>query len=114
MQVSRLGFYSKGVIYPLVPKILEVHDDVPMVLGKHTGLLGKLVDHIVTKSLRLTDERYKIILLSPADSPDTLKLAAPIPNNQRSKSGKPTAFTMGQRYVSSQQLLAAKLTSDLS
>ncbi len=113
-QVSRLGFYSKGVIYPLVPKILEVHDDVPMVLGQHKGALGKLVDYIVTESRRLKDESYKLILLSPPDSPDTLKLAAPIPNNQRSKSGKPTAFTMGQRYASSQQLLAARLTSDLS
>ena len=85
-----------------------------MVFGQHEGLLGKLVDHIVTRSLRLTDGRYKIILLSAHDSADTLKLTSPIPNNQRSKSGKPTAFTMGQRYVSSQQLLAAKWTSDLS
>ncbi|QDV25966.1 hypothetical protein [Aureliella helgolandensis] len=37
-----------------------------------------------------------------------------MPYNQRAKSGKPTAYTMGQRYVSSQQLLTAKLTSDLS
>jgi len=113
-QVSRLGFYSKGVIYPLVPKILEVHDDVPMAVRKFKGTLGQLVDCLVSGSLRKEDERFKVILLSSPDSPNTLKLAAPIPNNQRSKSGKPTAFTMGQRYVSSQQLVAAKLTSDLS
>ena len=113
-QVSRMGFYSKGVIYPLVPKILEVYEEVPMVSGSYSGPLGKLVDRLVNESLRVEDARFKVILLSPPDSPDTLKLAAPIPNNQRSKTGKPTAFTMGQRYASSQQLLAAKLTSDLS
>lgn len=94
-QVARLGFYSKGVIYPLVPKILEVHDDVEMVQGKHSGKLGELVDHLVTSSLRLTDQRYKVILLSPPDLSSTLKLDAEIPNDKRSKSGKPTAFTMG-------------------
>lgn len=112
-QVSRLGFYSKGMVHPLVPKILERHDELLMVSGKYSGLLGKLVDHIVTKSLRLEDQPYKVVLLSEADSPETLNLASPIPNNQRSKSGKPTAFTMGQRYVSSQQLLAANWTTDL-
>lgn len=96
-----------------MPKILERHDELLMVSGKYSGLLGKLVDHIVTKSLRLEDQPYKVVLLSEADSPETLNLASPIPNNQRSKSGKPTAFTMGQRYVSSQQLLAANWTTDL-
>lgn len=112
-QVARLGFYSKGVIYPLVPKILEVHDDVEMVQGKHTDKLGKLVDHLVTSSLRLTDQRYKVILLSPPDSSSTLKLDAEIPNDKRSKSGKPTAFTMGQRYVSSKALVNVSKTSEL-
>ena len=112
-QVNRLGFYSKGQIYPLIPKILEVYDDLPMVFGQFEGALGKLVDRLVTERLREANERFKIVLLSSPDSPETLKLSAPIPNNQRSKTGKPTAFTMGQRYVSSQQLVAAKWTSDL-
>lgn len=112
-QVARLGFYSKGVIYPLVPKILEIYDDVEMIKDKHKGELGKLVNHLVTNSSRLTDQRYKVILLSPPDLPDTLKLDAPIPNDKRSKSGKPTAFTMGQRYVSSAALTRATTTSQL-
>ncbi|MEZ6081261.1 MAG: hypothetical protein R3C56_38000 [Pirellulaceae bacterium] len=84
-----------------------------MIKGKHKGELGKLVDHLVTNSQRLTDQRYKVILLSPPDLPDTLKLDAPIPNDKRSKSGKPTAFTMGQRYVSSKALISVTTTSEL-
>jgi hypothetical protein len=52
-------------------------------------------------------------MLSAPDSPETLKLAKPIPNDKRSKNGKPTAFTMGQRYVSTDALLHATTTSDL-
>lgn len=112
-QVGRLGFYSKNRVYPLVPKILLVQDDVEMVVGKYDGELGKLVEQIVTKSARLRDERYKVFLLSAPDSPDTLKLSAPIPNDIKSQAGRRTAFTMGQRYVASSQLLLAKTTSDL-
>ncbi len=112
-QVTRMGFYCKNVIYPLVPRIIAVQDDVEMVSGKYTGAIGKLVDTLVSNSLRLHDERYKVFLLSPPDSPDTLKLTSPIPNDKKGKLGKRTAFTMGQRYVSSGQLMSAKTTSDL-
>ncbi len=112
-QVSRMGFYSKNKIYPLIPKILDVIDDVEIVTGKYDGELGKLVDYLDKNSLRLDRERYKVFLLSPPDSPDTLKLAAPIPNDIKSQAGRRTAFTMGQRYAASSQLLAAKTTSDL-
>lgn len=47
------------------------------------------------------------------DSPDTLKMPAPIPNDKKGKLGKRTAFTMGQRYMASSQLLVAKTTADL-
>ena len=111
-QVSRMGFYCKNRIYSLVPKILDIIDDVEIATGKYDGELGKLVDYLDKHSLRTDRDRYKVFLLSPPDSADTLKLSAPIPNNKRSKSDKPTAFTMGQRYVSTAQLLAAKMTSD--
>ena len=112
-QVSRMAFYCKNNIYPLVPKILDVQDNVEIVTGKYTGELGKLVDYLDKHSLRVDRDRYKVFLLSAPDSQDTLKLPAPIPNDQRSKTGKRTAFTMGQRYVSSAKLQAAKRTSDL-
>lgn len=112
-QVSRMGFYSKQQIYPCVPKILEVHDDVIMRTGHYEGELGKLVDYILSHSMRLNDEHYKVFLLSAPDDPETIQLPNPIPNDKRDKSGKGTAFTMGQRYVASTDLLAAQTTSDL-
>ena len=46
-------------------------------------------------------------------SPKTMKLEGPIPNDLESKTGQPTAFTMGQRYVAAEKLAKAKVTSDL-
>lgn len=112
-QVSRIGFYSKGVIYPLVPKIIDVFDEVEMRCGVHEGPLGELVKRLVESEKRPEGGLFKVLLLSGPESPDTLHLAGPIPNDKRSKTGKPTAFTMGQRYVSSEAVKAAKTTRDL-
>lgn len=112
-QVSRVAFYSKGVIYPLVPKILESYDDVVMIAGQYSGTLGDLVERILKEQRRDQGGRNKVLLLSAPDSPDTLRLPGPIPNNLKSQSGKPTAFTMGQRYIASERLLVAKTTGDL-
>lgn len=112
-QVARIGFYSKGVIYPLVPKIVAAHDEVEMRKGLHKGPLGALVDHLVETGKRPEGGSFKVLLLSTPDSPETVHLSGPIPNDKKSKTGKPTAFTMGQRYVSSEALAIAKTTSDL-
>jgi hypothetical protein len=112
-QVSRVGFYSKGQVYPLVPKILESHEAVEMKKGFYDGALGGLVARLVDEKRRTEGELLKVLLLSSPNSPETLKLPLPIPNDMQSKSGKVTAFTMGQRYVSSEALLKAKTTSDL-
>lgn len=113
-QASRIGFYSKGQIYPLVPRIIEAYDDVEMIAGQYEGELGALVDMLLRKGLRSEGGHFKVVLLSPPDSSETVRLAEPIINDQMSKTGKPTAFTMGQRYVSLQRLMAAKKTSDLA
>ena len=112
-QVTRLGFYSRGNIHPLVPKIVATHDDVEMKRGKYDGELGKLVDKLLDDELRPEGGVFKVLLLSAPDSPETLKLPQPIPNDKLDKSGKTTAFTMRQRYVSSEALRLAKTTSDL-
>lgn len=111
--VIRLGFYSKGVIYPLVPKILSSHEEVEMTRNAHSGELKRLVNFLLDSNLRIEGQKYKVLFLSAPDSPDTLVLPQPIPNDKLSKTGKPTAFTMGQRYVSAAELLKAKTTSDL-
>lgn len=112
-QVTRIGFYSKGFIHRMVPKIIATHDEVEMRKGMHLGPLGALVDHLVETGKRPEGSSLKVVFLSPPDSGDTEKLDAPIPNDKKSKTGKPTAFTMGQRYVSLERLKTAKTTSDL-
>jgi hypothetical protein len=112
-QVSRLAFYSKGQVYPLVPTILECHDEVVMKLGEYQGRLGALIARLVADANCREGESRKVFLLSAPDSPETLKLHQPILNDLRSKAGKVIAFTMGQRYVSSASLLKATVTSDL-
>jgi hypothetical protein len=99
--VTRMAFYSFGQIYPLVPKIMESHDHVDFVRDKHKGKMAMLIEMAINQGVRKEGTAYKVILLSPPDSPDTLKLEAPIPNDLTAKSGRVTAFTQNQRYVAS-------------
>ena len=112
-RVDRIGFYSNGQVHPLVPKVLERHDEVEMRRG-HEGPLGTLVNRLLDENLRKEGDRNEVFLLSTPDSPDTLRLPRAVPNDLKTRTGKSTAFTMGQRYVSSGALLAAKTTSDLA
>ena len=111
--VKRIGFYSKGNIYPLVPLILKKHDSVIFERSAHEGALGQVVNQVLDADDARTGQRHMVFLLSSPDSNDTLNLGKPIPNDKKSKTGKSTAFTMGQRYVSSVALMAAEKTTDL-
>ena len=112
-QVSRMAFYSFGQIHPLVPTILESHDHVDFIPSQHKGKLRSLIDTMLEQTTRKEGTAYKVMFLSAPDSPETLTLEAPIPNDLTSKNGRITAFTQNQRYVSSKRLKAAKMTSDL-
>ena len=72
-----------------------------------------LVDRLLDANDSRTGQRFMIFLLSAPDSDKTLDLGRNIPNDKKSKTGKATAFTMSQRYVSSEALVQAKTTSDL-
>lgn len=85
-----------------------------MIAGRYDGEVSALVDMLLKKRLRPEGGHFKVVLLSPPDSSETVRLAEPIINDQMSKTGKPTAFTMGQRYVSLQRLMTAKKTSDVA
>lgn len=114
--VKRMAFYSQGQVYPLVPSILEVHDDVIIKKGHHKGALGHVVDQLIDDiplSKKEVGLSYKVFVLTSPDDPNTMKLEGPILNDLESKTGKPTAFTMGQRYVAVEKLAKAKATSDL-
>lgn len=112
-QVTRLAFYAHGNIHPLVPLVLDSHDHVEFVPNAHKGRLGELVATLLKDGKRKLDTAYKVVFLSAPDSPDTLNLGRTIPNDLKSESGKTTAFTQNQRYVSSERLKVAKTTSGL-
>jgi hypothetical protein len=112
-QVSRMAFYARGHIHPLVPMILESHDHVDFVPDKHEGRLGELVAILLKDGQRKRDVAYKVIFLSAPDSPDTLNLGRTVPNDLKSESGITTAFVQNQRYISSERLKFAKAASEL-
>jgi hypothetical protein len=94
-----------------------MHDDVVLKRGRYKGRLGELVDKLIgdrSRSKKELGHRYKVFLLSAPDDKRTLRLDEPIRNDVKSKSGQPTAFTMGQRYVSIEKLLKARTTRDLA
>lgn len=111
--VGRLGFYSQGKVYPLVPRILQTIDNVEFSLGRYSGDLGRVVDALLTNSTRQQGQVYKVMLLSPPTSEDTVTLAAPVSNDIVADSGRSWAFTLSQRYVSLERLKKAKVTSEL-
>jgi hypothetical protein len=113
LRAKRIAFYSKNKVYELVPAVLESKDVVEMTRGIETGAIGDLVNRLLDERRRIEGKHYKVVLLSAPNAPETIKLSKPIPNDKKSKSGKGTAFTMGQRYVSLEALKSAKTTSDL-
>lgn len=113
--VERIAFYSDGQINPLVPKILESHDHVEFIPENHRGKLRQLIETLMAGTSRKEKGKaYKVMFLSPPDSPETVKLPFPVINDLRTGTGRTTAYTQGQRYTSIGKLLQAKTTSDLT
>lgn len=112
--VRRMAFYTNNAIKQLVPTILQTWDEVPFEPGSATGELGGLVDRMVGEGQRERGRAYKVMLLSPPEDPSTLKLEREIENDLTTVSGRTTAFTQNQRYVSEERLRKARTTSDLA
>jgi hypothetical protein len=114
--VHRIAFYSEGQVYPLVPQIISCMDEIVLERDRHKGPLGVAVNRLIDaipQSKKELGATYKFFLLTAPDAEATTRLPAPILNDLKSKSGQPTAFTMGQRYVQLKKLLAARVTSEL-
>jgi len=111
--VSRMAFYSRGQIQPLVPKVIEKWDSVVFERGKFSGWLGQLVDSQLAAGVRIEGATQKVFHLSGPDDSQTVKLRAPVLNDRHTEDGRPTAFTQNQRYVSLEKLTKASTTSQL-
>jgi len=108
-----MAFYHGNKIHEFVPKILDSEESVEMRKGLHSGELGKLVDYLLGKKLREEGKTYKVVFLSPPDSPETVHLDKPVINDLVSARGVTTAFTQNQRYVELDALKKARKTSEL-
>ena len=119
----RMAFYAKNKIDRRIPKILgqiealsrdEIETRTDLTDIDKARLRTLLTKMESARSEEWSKHKLKIVFLSPPDSPDTLVLSHDIANNLTAGSGRGTAFTRGQRYVSLARLeKGPKTTSEL-
>jgi hypothetical protein len=119
--VEYLGFYHGGAIdrritkllAPPIESVLLTEEGVQNLIdindqnknNKGNKIISEesitMLQNLVTKlePLRYNDT-MKVFFLSSPDAPETIQLKQDIQNDLKSYSGRPSAFTMGQRYVS--------------
>lgn len=111
--VERIGFYANGKIQPYIPRILHVDNEVTFEKDSKNLELREIINKVLEKGALATGEQSKVFKLSPIDSAETVELKAAIINDQMSKTGKGTAYTMGQRYVNLSSLIGVCKTSEI-
>lgn len=111
--VERMAFYTLGEIAPFVPKIVAKYEAVEFRRNAYESPLGAVVDAMLDRGARQEGSQYKVILLTPPEDPETIRLTAPVVNDLTSETGRSIAFTQGQRYASLSRLRSARTTSDL-
>lgn len=119
--LTNMGFYCSGAIQPLVPRIIHREDSVPFTADEAirrqaagTEFDGRIAEVIVGTLADGTREEgavYQVFLLTEPDDTSTVRLPAPIANDTIAESGRPFAWTMGQRYVSLDRLTAPGITT---
>jgi hypothetical protein len=120
--VGYFGFYADGEIKPEIALIEHVEDSVEFsadeadrrrALGTPSDVrIGGLIAVLLERGRRTAGQSYKLFLLSPADDPRTNRLAHPIVNATVASSGRPWAWTLGQRYTNLDKLLQAPPTTE--
>jgi hypothetical protein len=119
-----MGFYAEAAIQSHVPRILRRADPVPFTVEEiERRRAGDVLDQRVAGAIeallstgaRQEGSEYGVFVLSEPEASETVRLEAPIGNDTTAASGRPWAWTMGQRYVSLSRLTRSgnKLTSDL-
>jgi len=123
--LTHLGFYTDSAIQREVPMVEGREFAVPFTRteidrrrqtrNSVDGRIATLIETLLESDSRQEGSEYQVFLLSDRNSPATVKLPAPIMNDQRDVNDQPVAWTMGQRYVALEQLKrpSVKFTSDL-
>jgi hypothetical protein len=124
-ELTHMGFYANSAIQSHVPRIRHREDLVTFThqeaaaraAGSATDrLISGVIELLLADGPREEGKQYQIFLLSGPEDPDTVHLAQPIANDTVAESGRPWAWTMGQRYVSLADLTRPNvtMTSDLT
>ncbi|MCX5051983.1 hypothetical protein OG895_32465 [Streptomyces sp. NBC_00201] len=118
--LTHFGFYTDGVIQPLLARIHAHHTEVLLTreeAERHRSEghveLADLIGTLVRDGYRPEGGSNGIFLLSAPGDPDTVQLGQPILNDTVTETGRPWAWTLGQRYTSLDRLKTATRTSDL-
>jgi hypothetical protein len=123
--LTHLGFYAGNAIQTHVPKILHREDFVPFtaaeVARRRSGSdqdrrIAEAIEALNEGGRREEGATHQIFVLSGPEDPGTVRLSRPIVNDTVATSGRPWAWTLGQRYVSLAGLSrpGVKVTSDLA
>lgn len=120
---DHMAFYIQNKIYRRMPIILgqieaisrdeiETRTDLSEINRARLRTLLQKIE--AARREEWSKGKFKIVFLIPFDSSETLILSHDIVNNLTSVSGRRTAFTQGQRYVSLSRLgKEPKTTSEL-
>jgi hypothetical protein len=108
-----MGFYAKSAIQPTVARILDQRSE-PIMFDSATvaalrqgddmdSRLADAVETLMTVGTR-TEQHYRVFVLSRTEAEGSLILDGPIVNTTKASTGRPFAWTMGQRYTRSSAL----------
>ena len=107
--LTHMGFYAEGSIQTHVARILDREDLVLFTaeeaLRRRGGdernrRVGEVIQALLSEGRREAGKHYQVFVLSAPNDPGTVRLPQPIVNDTVTASGRPWAWTMGQRYVS--------------
>lgn len=105
---GHLGFYADGEIKPEIASIEYVENAVPFTAeeaaarrsSEHAAVrrTAEIIEAELAAGMP-PGETHKVMLLSDVDGEDTIRMPQPIVNDTVAASGRPWAWTLGQRYV---------------
>jgi hypothetical protein len=119
--LTHFGFYTDAAIQPTIARILRHEPSVAFTADEVTArraagddAMADVIEKVIAAGKRTAGESHGVFLLSGPSDPETVKLAAHVTNDTTDASGKPWAWTLGQRYTGLDKLRSAAHTSDLA
>jgi len=123
--LTHVGFYAESAIQPYVPSIRYREDQITFtqeeVSRRRVGsdadrLIAQVIEEDLAEGTREDGHPYQVFLLSGPEESGTVRLSQSIANDTVTESGRPWAWTLGQRYVDLAGLTrpGVTVTSDLS